>query len=251
MTQAGDARMERAVQAPHRVSARRVNPVTPTARWAQTLRRFGRYAVWALPIYAILAGLGVLHRDPAFSTDRAHYARYLDDERFSPAHLTYSAGAAFFGLVALIGITALLAGVRGRRLAAAGLILGIAGAAVLLPEVGTLVVRQEAARTALVHGELSRVAINAQLRGGTGSVVVLAGACALTLAWILVGVAVWRSRVLQRADGVLLIISAPLLYLGGFVLHMLPVLGAMLLLAAGIGLGWTATRLTPEGTLAA
>lgn len=249
MTQAtGDARMERAVPAPHRVNARRTGAVAPNHRWAHTLRRFGRLAIWALPVYAVLAGLGALRRDPAFSTDPARFDHYIDDGRFTLAHLTYSAGAAFFGLLALIGITALLAGVRGRRLAAAGLICGLAGAAVLLPEVGTLILRQEAARRALLHGDLADLALNAQLRGGTGAVVVFVGALALTAGWILVGLAVWRSRVLQKSDGVLLIISAPLLYLGGLILHMLPVLGALLLLAAGIGLAFTAARLNPGGS---
>jgi hypothetical protein len=246
MTQAaGNARTQRAVQPPHRVSARRVPLVAPPARWAQTLRRFGRYAVWAVPVYAVLAGIVALRHDPSFDTDVKAYEAYLDRDRFTVGHISAVVGLAFFGLVALVGVTALLAGVRGRRLAGTGLVLGLAGAALLLPEVGTLVVRQEAARNALLHGDFSAVVLNAQVRGGGAVAAVLIGALVLTAAWILVGVAVWRSRVMQRTDGVLLMISSPLLYLGGFLLRMLPVLGALLLLAAGMGLAFTATRLTP------
>jgi hypothetical protein len=242
MTQAaGNARTQRAVTPPpHRVSARRVPLVAPPARWAQTMRRFGRYAVWAVPFYAVLTGLTALRHDPAFATD-AHVYR----DRFTVGHLSNVVFMAFFGLLALVGLTALLAGVRGRRLAGIGLVLGLAGAALLLPEVGTLVVRQEAARTALLHGHLSAVALNAQVRGGGAVVAVLLGSLAMMVAWILIGAAVWRSRVLNRADGVLVMISAPLIYLGGFFLRMLPVLGALLLLAAGLGLAFTAARLTP------
>jgi Amt family ammonium transporter len=221
--------------------------VQPTARWAQTLRRFGRYAVWALPVYAILTLLAGLHRDPPLSTDQSSLDYYLDNDRLSVEHLAYSAGAAFFGLLGLAATTALLAGVRGRRLAAGGLLCGLAGAAVLLTEIGNLVIRQEAAGHALLRGRLTHVALTAQVRGGTATLVVLLGAVALALAWVLVGLAVWRSRVMQRTDGVLLVISAPLLYLGGLVLHMMPILGSLLLLAAGMGLSWTAARLTPGG----
>ena len=245
MTHAGGDAVPRSVQAPHRVSARRVPVVTPTARWAYTLRRFGRYAIWSLPVYAVVSLLGLLHKDPAFRTDPAGYDRYLDRLRFSPSHLIYSVGAAFLGILALVAMAALLAGVRGRLFAAAALPIGLAGATVLLAEVGGLVVQQEAARDALRHGQLDAVVINAQLRGGTGATLVVAGSVALTLAWMLIGVALWRSRALQRSDGVLLILAAPLLYLGGYALHMLPILGAMLLFAAGIGVAWTASRLTP------
>ncbi len=83
----------------------------------------------------------------------------------------------------------------------------------LLVEVGTLVVRQTAARAALLHGDWGRATINAELRGGTGAVLVISGGCALTLAWMLLGMAVWRSQVLSRVDGVLVILAAPLIFL--------------------------------------
>jgi hypothetical protein len=242
----GNARTQRPFTPPHRVSARRVPAVPPPARWAHTLRRAARYAIWALPGYAVLAGLSVLGDDAAFTTDRASYAHYLAHVRFTPAHLTYSVGTAFAGMVALVALAGLLAGTRCGRSAAVALGLGLAGVAVLLTGVGTVLLRQESARAALLRGRPSDVVLNPQLRGGGAVLAVLGGALLLTLAWMLLGVAVWRSRVLQRADGVLLIVSAPLLYLGGLVLRVVPVLGALLLLAAGLGVAWTATRLSPD-----
>jgi hypothetical protein len=224
-----------------------VAPVTGTARWARTTRQFSRYAVWAVPGYAVLAGVGALYRNPGFSASAARLARYHATHRTSLTWLCFTAGAAFVGLVALVALTALLAGVRGRRVTATGLLFGLAGAAVLLVEVGTLVVRQPGARSALLHGHWTRATINADVRGGSGALLVILGAVALSVGWMLLGAAVWRSEVLARSDGVLVMISAPMIFLGGFVLDMLPVIGAMLLLAAGIGLGWTAARMTPGG----
>jgi Amt family ammonium transporter len=136
-------------------------------------------------------------------------------------------GAGLLGLLALAAVAGLLAGTRWQRLTLAGLVVGCAGTVMLLWAAGT------AASTR---------------RPGA---VLLLGAGLLMLAWLLNGVAVTGCRALNRGDGYLLMIAAPMLYLGGLfggpALHMLPTLGAMLLLAAGIGLVGTTARLACAG----
>jgi len=205
----------------------------PSGRWARTLREYGRYAVWALPGYAALTGLASQRQRPVLPLDPDWHQWAL------------MLGSGLLGLVALAGLTGLLAGTAGRRFAAAGLIAGFAGTVTLLPLIGVAAVEAPGAGRAMLRGDWDQVVIADHLRGQTAGIVVLTGAGLFVLAWWLIGVAVLRSRLLSRSDAVLLMIAAPLLYLGGLFLRMLPALGAMLLLAAAIGLAWTAARLSP------
>jgi hypothetical protein len=209
-------------------------PVLPSGRFAGTLRRYGRIAIWALPLYAVLAGLVTLRDRPVLPLDPDWRGWAL------------MFGSSFLGLVGLTALAALLAGTRTRRLAGAALAAGLAGTVLLLPLLGTLCVQEPALGKALLHGTLRGVVIGDRLHGRTAAVLVLTGAALLTVAWLLTGVAVVAVRLLNVADGVLLMIAAPLLFLGGLVFRPLPALGAVLLLAAGFGLAWTAARLAPE-----
>jgi hypothetical protein len=177
--------------------------VRSDAAWAATLRRFGRYAVWALPAYGL--------------------AQFVSGV-FDPSRLDGAiavAVAAWLGPVGMVALTALLAGMRGRgvpKIALVALLLGLAAGGLWYASTGESAYRDRLA---------------------------LAGGAALTLAWVLYGVAVIATRVLPRADGALLLIAAPLLGLGGTYHHRLPAIGALLLLAGGLGLARTASRLLP------
>jgi hypothetical protein len=132
--------------------------------------------------------------------------------------LVAAAVAAWLGPVSMVALTALLTGVRSRHLALAGLLAGLAAGG-------------------LAYAATGDSAYSDQLG--------LAAGAALTLAWWLYGAAVLTSRVYARADGVLLLIAAPLLGVGGAFHDRLPAIGALLLLAGGLGMAWTATRLLP------
>ncbi len=206
--------------------------LAPSGRYARTLRRFGRYAAFAVPAYAIVTGLATLRDRPRVPLD-ADWRQW---------GLVMATG--FLALVSFTALVALLAGTAGRRFAIAGLLAGFAGTVVLLPT-GSLTPQAPAAGKHLVRGDWARVVIADGLRGKTAAIVVLAGAGLLILGWWLLAVAVVRSRLLARTDAAFMIIAAPLLYLGGFGLRMVPTIGALLLLAAGMGVACTAARLTP------
>jgi hypothetical protein len=193
-------------------------PVGPasTAAWARSLRRFARVAVWALPAYALAYGIATL--GPARDTGPAPYLSGDD-----PVDLLVGLASAWLGLVATVALAGLLAPVRGRRSAAGGLIAGLLGTALLLPVAG-------------LPAESSVADLS--VRG-----LQWAGLTLIAVGWLLLGWAVARSRLFNRGDGILLMLAGPLLAAGAGAYGPLRTIGALLLLAAGIGIGWTAGRL--------
>jgi len=196
---------------------------TPTgpatnAGWAWSVRRFTRVAIWALPLYAVVFGgssLGGL-RGGGPAPD-------LVDGR--PAHLVAWVIATWLGLVALVAVAGLLAAARSRGTAVAALLSGLAGTALMLPFAGL------PART-IVYGTDARA-------------LALAGAALFSLAWLLAGVAVLRAELFNTVDGMLLLAAAPLLGVVGQLSGPLQTVGAVLTLAAGVGIAWSAGRMVP------
>jgi Amt family ammonium transporter len=63
---------------------------------------------------------------------------------------------------------------------------------------------------------------------------------------LLLGWAVFRSKLVNPADGVLLMLAATAIGATPFTKEPLPTVGALLLLAGGTGLAWTSSRLIPR-----
>jgi hypothetical protein len=183
------------------------------AVWIWSVRRYARLALWALPAAAVLIGwtsLGV---------------------RTPPGPLVVELAAAWLSLVAMIALAGLLAGSRTRRPALAGLLLGLAGFLIALPV------------AALPPGVRAE---GAPLAPGAMHAVTLVGAAVSGGGWLLLGWAVFRSKLVNPADGVLLMLAAAAIGASPFTEEPLPTVGALLLLAAGTGLAWTASRLIPR-----
>jgi hypothetical protein len=193
---------------------------TSSAVWARSARRFARAGVWALPGYAVAYGVATLGEPHG---ELAAGSSLFRADRPNPSLAGFL--AIWLGLVALVALTALLAAARGRRTAAVGLLAGLAGAAVLLP--------------------LSGVPADTPMYGATASDLANAGAALHSAGWLMLGWAVVRCRLLNRADGVLLMIAAPLVGVVGQLVGQLQTVGALLLLAGGIGVAWSAARLQP------
>lgn len=193
------------------------NPAT-NATWAWSLRRFARASVWLLPAYAILYGLVALVSDGGVGNDP-----YPADGR--PLYLVGWVAAVWLGLLALLALTGLLAATRSRRVAAAGLLVSLAGTVLLLPFVG--------------------LAEQTPVFGTTARSLVLVGATCYSVGWVLTGWSVARSGVFSIGDGGMLIIAAPLLGIGGTLIGSLQTFGAMFVFVAGLGIAWRAGRLVP------
>jgi hypothetical protein len=182
------------------------------AVWIWSVRRYARVALWALPVSALLLGwasLGVA---------------------MPPGPLVVRLAAGWFSTIAMIALAALLAGSRTRRPALAGLLVGLAGATILLP------------LSALPAGVAPD---GTPLTGGDVSSAAFAGAAVLGAGWLLLGWAVFRSKLVNPADGVLLMLAAVSIGAGSYAVQPFPTIGALLLLAAGMGLAWTGGRLIP------
>ncbi|HEY3010168.1 MAG TPA: hypothetical protein VGJ63_19190 [Micromonosporaceae bacterium] len=194
------------------------------AAWVPSARRVARLAVWALPAYAAVYGAATLGSDAAGPT----YLR-ADDA----VDVVIGIISGWLGLVAAVALVALLAPVRGHRYAFAGLASVLAGAAVLLPIAG-------------VSADSPTIGSSVRLLQWTALALV-------GLGWLLLGCAVARSGLFNRVDGVLLMLAGPLLLAGAASFGPLQTVGALLLLAAGMGIAWTADRvaLAPPARAAA
>ena len=187
----------------------RVLPVHEAA-WAWSVRRYARTALWALPPGAVLYGWSTLVT--------------------APGALAVRIAADWLSIIAMIALTGLLAGSRTRRSATAGLLLGLAGSLMLLP---LAALPTGAAPAGLLAAD--RVHMYA-----------LVAAAITGAGWLLLGWAVLRSKLVNPADGVLLMLAAVPIGAGSYAVEPLPTVGALLLLAAGIGLAWTGNRLIPR-----
>jgi Amt family ammonium transporter len=64
--------------------------------------------------------------------------------------------------------------------------------------------------------------------------------------WLLLGWAVFRSRLVNPADGSCSCSPRCPIGAGSYAVKPLPTVGALLLLAAGMGIAWTGNRLIPR-----
>jgi Amt family ammonium transporter len=181
--------------------------------WIWSVRRYARIALWALPAGALLYGWSTL------------------DVATPPGPLVVRLAAGWLSTIAMIALAGLLAGSRTRRPAVLGLLIGVAGMVLLLPT-AALPAGVTPAGSPLDAAQVRLVALIAAAVTGTG--------------WLLLGWAVFRSKLVNPADGVLLMLAAISIGAGTYAVEPLPTVGALLLLAAGMGLAWTGNRLMPR-----
>ncbi|MGC5021858.1 hypothetical protein [Micromonospora sp. DT47] len=195
-------------------------PAAPAtdASWAFSLRRFARASVWLLPAYAVLYGVVAMVSDGGVGNDP-----YPADGQ--PLYLVGWVAAIWLGLLALLALTGLLAAARSRRVAVAGLLASLAGTVLMLPFAG--------------------LAEQTPVFGTTARMPVLVGATCYSAGWLLIGWSVARSGMFAIGDGVMLMIAAPLLGLGGALIGSLQTFGAIFVLISGIGIGYRSGRLLP------
>jgi hypothetical protein len=182
------------------------------AVWIWSIRRYARIALWALPLAAVLYGWSTL----GVGTP--------------PGALVVRLAAGWLSTIAMIALAGLLAGSRTRRSAVAGMLVGLAGSVLMLP-IAALPLGVAPAGSALAVSQVHTATLVAAATTGVG--------------WLLMGWAVFRSKLVNPADGVLLMLAALSIGAGSYAIKPLPTVGALLLLAAGMGLAWTGNRLIP------
>jgi Amt family ammonium transporter len=183
------------------------------AVWIWSVRRYARIALWALPAAAALYGWTTL----GIATP--------------PGPVAVRLVAGWFATIAMIALAGLLAGSRARRSAIAGLLTGQAGLILLVP-MAALPPGVAPAGIGVTAPHVTTLALIAAAVGGAG--------------WLLLGWAVFRSGLVNPADGVLLMLAAVSIGAGSYAVRPLPTVGALLLFAAGMGIAWTGNRLIPR-----
>ena len=183
------------------------------AVWIWSVRRYARLALWALPAGAALYGWNTL----GITTP--------------PGPVAVRLAADWLATVAMIALAGLLAGSRARRPAVAGLLVGLAGLVLLLP-IAALPPGVAPDGLPVAAADVRTLALVAAGVSGAG--------------WLLLGWAVFRSGLVNPADGVLLMLAAVSIGAGSYAVKPLPTVGALLLLAAGMGIAWTGNRLIPR-----
>jgi hypothetical protein len=213
------------------------------AAWARTLR-FARSATWALPAGAFgfaLVGVWGWPKPAAGPTGQA-----------PGVWLVITLISLALTLVGGVALTGLLGATPGRYPAAGALVAMLTGTVVFVPVVGLVGVARPAIASLpaqirpAVAGDLEgRLLDGAVVRwlGGGGLVLLAAG-------WFVMGCAVLISGVLNRVDGALLMVGVFVAMSAGYLSwQFLLVIAAMIMVAAGLGLAWTAWRLAPDGQL--
>lgn len=222
-----------------------------------------RVGLWVLPAYAVVHLWRAVRAAPMRVDDPAAWSERVTSDGYRWFQMVAGLGGTLLGLIAIIALTVLLAGTRrGRWLAVAGLLAGLAAAGLDLAHRGVAIFVAPVLGEQVRAGDISAASAYERAYGigeapagpvaeamtwlGVdgplvyGGVWLLVAATLVSLAWLLFGLAVWRG--LSRGDGFLLLAAAPLLGLvGGFLVVAVP-LGALLLTAAGIGIAWTGAR---------
>lgn len=206
------------------------------------VQRIGRHGVPLLLVFAVLTPVAQ-RSAAAYSLDPAVYAHYLTTLRYRPAELTATFAMGACCVLSAVFLAMLLIRGRGRWWALSGAALVVLGATMMLLSTGGVVIRAERLRTALLHVNFAELNIDAGTTSTGGALVVVGGALVLTAGWMVLGVGLLLTRGANAADGILLAISAPMMYLGGMVLRVLPSMGAFVLLAAALGIVVTARRI--------
>lgn len=211
-------------------------PAVPSAvdqAWAQRLWSFGRIAVWALPAAGIALTVTVLWGLPRPGNPPAGA---------SPGSwLVLTALGLALALLGAVALAALLVPTAARPWVLVGLVLAIVGTVLVGPTLGVMGLARPAVdrlgvspafEADLAHGPVLRWL-------GVGGLVLLGAG------WILIGVGVLAGRVLSRVDGYLVLAAVGLAVVAALVATPLLGLATLAMIAAGLGLAWSATR-TPR-----
>jgi hypothetical protein len=216
---------------------------TLDAAWVRSLR-FARSAMWALPTGAFgFAVTGVW----GWPTPTAGPAGQSPGAWLVTAVLSLA-----LALIGGVALAALLSATPGRKPAAAALVSMLTGTVLFVPVLGLVgVARPAIARLpAQIRPEVAGSLDGRLLDGPVVHWLGIGGLVLIGAGWALVGLAVLVSGMLNRVDGLMLLLSVSVAVASVYQdWPFLLVVAAMIMVAAGLGLSWTAWRLTPAGEI--
>jgi hypothetical protein len=193
-----------------------------------------RWAVWLVPLHALLLLWATWKRQPSPSTQFAEWAEFVSTDQFLWSHLVASIGGQTVGM---IGITALtgLAAQRGApiRPAGVGLVLHLAGSGLMVSGFGVAAFAQPA--IGQVHEQQPEVAeqLYHAVYGPTAFVVLLTGLALFSFSTVATGAALTASGAVPRWTGRMYAVAGPVFGVVGFLFGTFQTVGALALAAAG------------------
>jgi hypothetical protein len=207
--------------------------------WARALRRFARAAVWALPLGAIGVALGAAGGWPTPAAPTSG----------NPGTwLILTIAGLTLVVIGVVGLASLMAPTAGGPWAAGAVVAMVAGSLLLAPVLG-LVALVRPAGPRLADGAAAHLEAQV-MQAASARWLGVSGLALIAVAGLALGCGILATRVLNRGDGWLVLIAVALAVVSAYAgWQFLLVLSGMALLAAALGLAWTASRLTPDGAV--
>jgi hypothetical protein len=215
-----------------------------------------RIGLLALPISGVLTAWATLTPQPNPSTEFEAWSRFVTTTYFMLTHLL----GTMLGIILLIfGVIALGAYLtkekgRSRRLGLVAMVITIAANMLFLPIAGWAAFGEPAIGRAYLSGIEEAMQINP---GPDFSAIFLLSVVLAFIGNVLLGIAIWRSRILPKWAGAIWIAWAVLFYVAGVLYGLLFVgsspptqpVGALLMAISGGWIVWSVFRQPPPATL--
>lgn len=223
----------------------------------KNISRWIRAGLWALPVSWLVTAWSTLEPQPDQEKEPAAWATFVSSGSYQFSHLFGSTAGTILAIFGAFALGCCLANSRIGRLALAAMVTAVAGTALLLVPAVISTFATPAIGKAYLAGnqDVMLLEFPGSMTGAflLGLVLAFAGN-------VLLGISVWRSRVLPRWAGALWVAGAVVFYVAGVVLGQattgssLPTqtAGAVLMAVAGGWMAWSGPRqASPSPDLAA
>jgi hypothetical protein len=208
--------------------------------------------LWALAVAWLVTAWSSREPQPDQVKDPEAWARFVSSDSYQLGHLLGGTGGTILAIFGAFALGCCLAGSRAGGLALAAAVTAVAGTALLLVPAVISTFATPAIGKAYLAGnqDVMQLEFPASMNGAF-----LLGLLLAFVGNVVLGIAVWRSRVLPRWAGALWAAGTVLFYVLGVVLGQattgssLPTqsAGALLMGGAAVWIAWTATRRAAVG----
>ena len=211
--------------------------------------RYARRGLWAMPVFAVLLGVGTINHQPPPQTQLAEWSRFVTTNEFLASHLVASIGGAIFGVIGAMSLGFVLAQRGSIRLGLWGLVTGVSAQVLLSSIFGVAAYTQPAiGRFYLAgHGQLAQ---NLYFDAAQGTPMVVTALIALLLfvaSFVVFGVAVARMPGLPKLAGIGFAVSAVLFGVIGFALdNWVQSVACALMIGSSVWIAVSLSRSQPE-----
>ena len=218
---------------------------------SQNIRHWILAGLWTLPAYGLITAWATFEPQPDQERDPDAWARFVSSDSYQAGHLFGATGGTVLAIFGVFALGCSLANSRVGRLALAAMVVTVAGTALLLVPAAISTFAIPAIGKAYREGnqEVMQLEFPAAMSG-----LFLLGLLLAFAGNVLLGIAVWHSRILPRWAGAVWVAGAVLFYILGVVLGQattgssLPTqtAGALLTAVAGGWIAWDVTRQRQE-----